>query len=299
VNPRLVIELAGIVIATVPVLVLLLVFRRADHARPEPKREVFITMLLGFVACLPAAALEVALKRALGTWVLAGGRFIDAYIVAGLIEEAAKMAVVFLWPWRRRFDEVMDGVVYTSAASLGFGLFENLIYIDAHVAALVCSVPGVAPLCSGHSTAGSSEAIVLGVIRGVTAVPMHAIASGIMGYFIGRARFHEWSPAEDAFDDLPDLLPQRVPRSVAWLFFGLLAAVGVHGTYDWAVFAMGSRPVVFLVLPVILGLSAFALVHMCRHALLIDDEHIKVGGRISLVDVVPVSRENSAIKPDV
>jgi RsiW-degrading membrane proteinase PrsW (M82 family) len=286
VNLARMIEAAGLAVAIAPVIVLLLVFRRADAARPEPKREVFVTMALGFLACVPAAAIEVAQKRALGTWALAGGRFLDAYLVAALTEESAKMLVVFLWPWRRGFDEVMDGVLYTAAASLGFGLLENLIYIDAHFAALFCGVPGVETLCGGRSFAGSVEGVILGAVRAITAVPMHAVASGIMGYFIGRARFHQWSPAADAYDDLPELLPHSIPRPVAWAVLGLLAAVGVHGTYDWAVFAMGTRPVIFLALPVILGISIFTLVRLVRHALHLDDERLGPSRRISLVEVV-------------
>lgn len=273
-TPPLGIEVAGLVVAVAPVLLLVMAFRRADAARPEPKREVIATMALGFCMCVPAAALEVAEKRLLGPWALAGGRFLDAYLVAALTEEGAKMLVVFAWPWRRRFDEVMDGVVYASAASLGFGLLENLIYVDQRFAALFCAMPGIEALCSGHNLAGSLEGVLLGVVRAITAVPMHAVASGIMGYFLGRARFHDWSPAADSFDDVPDLLPAAVPRRLAWCLFGLAAAVAVHGTYDWAVFAMGTRPVIFLALPVILGVSSFALVRLVRHALLIDDERL-------------------------
>jgi len=277
VDPPLPIEVAGLFVAVAPVAILVMVFRRADAARPEPKREVFATMALGFAMCVPAAALEVAEKQLLGRWALAGGRFLDAYLVAALTEESAKLLVVFAWPWRRGFDEVMDGIVYTTAASLGFGLLENLIYVDARFASLFCAVPGIAALCSAHNTAGTLEGVILGVVRAVTAVPMHAIASGIMGYYLGRARFHAWSPAADVFDDLPELLPPWVPRKVAWVLFGLAAAVGVHGTYDWAVFAMGTRPVIFLVLPTMLGVSGYALWRLMRHALVIDDERLGPG----------------------
>jgi len=273
------VEVAGLVVAVAPVAVLLAVFRRADAARPEPKREVFATMALGFAACVPAAALEVAEKRLLGPWALAGGRFLDAYLVAALTEEGAKLAVVLAWPWRRGFDEVMDGILFTAAASLGFGLLENLLYVDARFAALFCAVPGITALCSAHDTAGTLEGVILGLVRAVTAVPMHALASGIMGYYLGRARFHDWSPAADAFDDLPELLPAWIPRRTAWVLFGLAAAVAMHGTYDWAVFAMGSRPVIFLMLPTLLGIAGYALFRLGRHALAIDDERLGARAR--------------------
>lgn len=277
VEAALAIEVVGLFVAIAPVAVLLMVFRRADAARPEPKREVLATMALGFAACVPVAVIEVAQKHLLGPWALAAGRFLDAYLVAAFTEEGAKLLVVLAWPWRRGLDEVMDGILFTVAASLGFGLLENLIYIDVRFASLFCSFSGIATLCSEHNTAGTFEGVVLGMVRAVTAVPMHAIASGIMGYYLGRARFHDWSPAADIYDDLPDLLPAWVPRKVAWMLFGLTAAVAVHGTYDWAVFAMGTRPVIFLVLPTILGVSGYVLKRLVRHALVVDDE--RLGGR--------------------
>src|SRR5437588_402293 len=89
-----------------------------------------------------------------------GRRFVDGQVG----REALKLAVVLGFPFRySAFDEVLDGVVYTVAASLGFGLLENLAY--------------------------SATDVATGLARALTAVPMHAIAAGVMGYFVGRARF--------------------------------------------------------------------------------------------------------------
>jgi RsiW-degrading membrane proteinase PrsW (M82 family) len=300
VSRDLALEIAGLVVAVTPIVLLVMVFRRADSARPEPHGEVIATMALGFLVCIPAAALEVAEKRLLGSWASGGGRFLDAYFVAAFTEESAKMAVVFFWPWRRRnFDEVMDGVLYTAAASLGFGLLENLIYVNPWFASAFCALPGIASLCGPEHAANSQGVggVVLGVVRAITAVPMHAIASGIMGYFIGRARFDAWSPAEDTFDDLPELLPVFLPRTVSWCILGLLAAVTVHGTYDWAVFAMGSRPIIFIVLPLLLGVATFALVRLIRHALLMDEARLGSGRRSSLVVAILPPRRPSSPPP--
>ena len=58
------------------------------------------------------------------------------------------------------------------------------------------------------------------VLRAFTAVPMHALASGMMGYYVGQAKF-----ATD----------QRQER----VFFrkGLWAAICIHGLYDFIIFA--------------------------------------------------------------
>ena len=183
----------SIPLSTAPAIVLLWLFRQFDRTRPVPRRALYITMGLGALACGPAAVIEYALHALLGDVALIGGRFLDAFLVAALTEEALKLLVVVAWPYRRSvFVEVIDGVVYTVAASLGFGLLENLAYSAADVGTAVA--------------------------RALTAVPMHAIASGIMGYFVGRARF---VPSHNA-----------LPLWMAGLFCG----VAIHGGYDWAVY---------------------------------------------------------------
>ncbi len=270
-------------LAVLPVLVLGYVIRRADAARPEPRRVLLATLLLGFFSCVPVAVLEIAERRMFGRAVRGGGRFLDAWVVAALTEESAKLLIVLGYVWRwSAFDEVMDGVVYAVVASLGFGLLENLVYVSPWAARVFCSLPVVAGSCTGVVVGTAGERLVLGVVRAVSAVPMHAIASGLMGYFLGRGRFADVSPAEAAFSDLPELLPAVIPREAAWVILGLAVAVAVHGSYDWAVFAMGTRPVIFVEIPVLLASSGYVLVRLCKHAVALDDA-IRGTGRPSLI----------------
>lgn len=249
-------EVVGFVVAVLPVAVLLLVFRYADRWRPEPKREVVRAVVLGALACVPVFFAEVAMKRLLGPWSLAGAHAVDAFGVAALPEEFAKLAVVLAVPYRRRyFDEYTDGVLYTGAVSLGFGLFENLLFVSGAFANAVCAVPWISGLC-GAETAIRTDAqhVVLGLVRALTTVPMHAIASGLMGYFIGRSRFVDR------------------PQAIRWCALGLLVAVMVHGTYDWLVFALGHSPVIFGLLPALLVVTGFGLRHALRDALRLDED---------------------------
>lgn len=248
-------EVVGFVVAVLPVAVLLLVFRYADRWRPEPRREVFRAVLLGAAACVPVFFVEVAIKRALVPWSPAGSRLFDAYAVAALPEEAAKLAVVLAVPFRRRyFDEYTDGVLYTTATSLGFGLFENLLFVSGAFANAICAVPWIAGLCGAQAvTHTGAQHVVLGLVRALTTVPMHAIASGLMGYFVGRSRF---------------VRPGHGPR---WWATGLLVAVAVHGSYDWLVFTLGHSPVIFGLLPALLVLAGFGLRRALRHALELDE----------------------------
>ncbi|MDP3276650.1 MAG: PrsW family intramembrane metalloprotease [Deltaproteobacteria bacterium] len=188
--------LLGLGASLAAVLVILLGVRRLDAARPTPRVVTITTLGLGALTCAPAVAIELGLRAALGDALLIGGRFLDAFVVAALVEESLKLAVVLGYSQRRAgVLDVMDGVVYSVAASLGFGLLENA----------VCA-------CADPRTA---------LLRAVTAVPMHAVSTGVMGYFVGRAPFVRKE--------------SRIPVICA----GLALAVCIHGGYDWAIFDRG------------------------------------------------------------
>jgi RsiW-degrading membrane proteinase PrsW (M82 family) len=169
-------------------LVLLWAYRR-DRIRREPPRLVLGAFGLGVVAV--AAAIVVGLLLDPLAWAFGdtGALLFRAYVVAGLLEEAAKLAVVLFFIARHtEFDEVADGMVYTMAASLGFAVVENILYL-----------------------AGPSTVL---LVRGITAVPLHATAGGIMGYFIGMNRIEKRGS----------------------ILAGLFLAVLLHGTYDFLLF---------------------------------------------------------------
>jgi RsiW-degrading membrane proteinase PrsW (M82 family) len=121
--------------------------------------------------------------------------FASAFLVAAIPEELAKFLVLWLFAFRSKaFDEPMDGVIYGVTASLGFATFENILYVtDAGL--------GVA------------------VLRAVTAVPSHACAGALMGYFAGRAHFE----------------PEDRRRFLA-LAIGI--PVLLHGLYDFPLMAV-------------------------------------------------------------
>jgi protease PrsW len=90
----------------------------------------------------------------------------------------------------------MDGIVYTIVASLGFAVVENMLYVIR-------------------------TGIVVALLRAVTAVPLHALASGLMGYYLGVAKF------------ITDKTSERK------LFIkGLGLAILVHGLYNFFLFSV-------------------------------------------------------------
>ena len=183
----------SVTMAVLPSLYLVAYFYEQDRRRPEPKGLLLAAFALGFAATIPAAILEALFSMVAEKFV--GGRLVQtatqAYVVVALPEEGLKLLVVMWCCYRKRaFDEVMDGIIYTVVASLGFACLENIVFVV---------------------DAGMKVALA----RAFTAVPMHAIASAVMGYYVGLAHF----------------APTRRRRRLH-LAKGLFLAVAYHGTYD-------------------------------------------------------------------
>ena len=226
----------NVAIAVAPALLLLWLFQRWDAKRPEPPGQVRNVVIFGALTCIPAGIIEVLETKLLGDEVVGfQGSFTNAFLIAAVTEETVKLLVVLIYLWKKpHFDEVMDGILYTAAASLGFALLENVLYSAANP--------------------------VTGLVRAFTAVPLHAVASGIMGYSVGRAKFAK-------------------SGTVVWLAFGLMCAVAIHGTYDWALmsggtfgFAKAEGGLIGLleILPIVL-VGGGVLRLLVRHAQKLDD----------------------------
>lgn len=151
--------------AIVPSILLLLYFRARDVNR-EPTGVLLKVFGLGVLTVIPvllvAWPLSLVGKGLADPFAL--GAF-GAFATAAIPEEFFKFVVVWFYASRHReFDEPMDGVVYGATASLGFATLENILYVG-------------------------SGGLGVAILRAFTAVPGHAFAGAIMGYYVGRARF--------------------------------------------------------------------------------------------------------------
>lgn len=214
----------AIALAALPAVCLIAYFNWLDRKRPEPRGLIVKSVLFGFLAVLPAIAIEFAmsafLPRGMGRWARAA---VNGFLVAGLVEESVKFVFVNAFLRRRReFDEVADGIVYAACVSLGFALLENVTY----------------------AFDGNWGYVLL--LRSVTAVPMHAAASGIMGYYIGLAK----AGGKD-----------RRAAGLAW-------AVLIHGAYDFCAFSQSALS--FLVFPIVLA-ALVAVRKLFRAATALDE----------------------------
>lgn len=204
--------LLPLLIAIVPVALLLAYFGYRDKGEKEPwplMRRVFIC---GLFITIPAGLFEYAADNyGMDFWSnhLILYAFVTPFLFTALPEEFAKLFVVRQVAYDHpKFNELMDGITYTVIASMGFALFENVMYTVQF---------------------GSG----IGMLRAFTAVPAHALFSGVMGYSIGRAKFAKTKAEEKK-------LFQRA----------LLVGVAFHGLYDF--FVMSGIPyLILMVFPLI------------------------------------------------
>ncbi len=188
-----------LILSILPALFLLWYFERQDKGRKEPLRLKWKIFGWGIIATFFAAVIELNIEdlyNLLGIqnnfWLYI---FLSAFVTAAITEEALKFWVVKRHVYKdKHFDEIMDGITYTIIASLGFATLENIFYV----------------LEGGFA---------IGIIRALLSVPAHALFSGIMGYYIGKAKF---APAP------------WIRRNLLWKGFGF--AVLYHGLFNFLLF---------------------------------------------------------------
>ena len=219
--------LAGIVLALIPALLWLGFFYQQDRLEPEPKQFILGVFLLGG---LLANAVGIPVVRDLfraQEWMPrnAVANILGSILVIGFVQESLKYIAVrysvYLSP---EFDERIDGVIYGTAAGLGFGTMLNIHYVTAH----------------------AGVDLSMGVIRIAVTTLAQASFAGISGYFLGRAKFEE----EPAW-----WLPLGV--TIAAVLNGLFTYV--RG--EIVTVGLSYRPVNGLVLAAVVALGTFAVLY--------------------------------------
>lgn len=151
------------ILGFIPGIIWLFFFLQEDARRPEPKRLIISTFLLGGLATFMVLPLQILAKHVL----LAGGvpdaNPFHLFLLAAL-EELLKFAVVFFWVLRHKeFDEPIDAMVYMVVAALGFATVEN-------IATAIRAV----------------NSIELLTLRFIGATLLHSLSSGVVGYYWAR-----------------------------------------------------------------------------------------------------------------
>jgi RsiW-degrading membrane proteinase PrsW (M82 family) len=212
----------------VPIAGWLWFFYTRDRYDREPKRLILKLFLVGaFPVAIVAGIVNATFAETFGVVLPAAAAFLlTAVLVAPIGEEALKYLGAKLTTRRNRaFDEPVDGMIYGSAVGLGFAAAENVDYlVVAYTGAEL--FPGVTMGCDGFTCFA-----VVAVLRGFGTALVHALCSGIAGYFLAR-RVLDRAPPSAAFSGLA----LAAGFHALWNGLGLLAgfvALAVAGVVYW------------------------------------------------------------------
>lgn len=165
---------AGLIfLGLLPSLIWLAFYYRED-CHPEPKQLLARTFLMGIIVAPLAIVLQLGfLKMSVPIHDLTESVLSKTpmfFLWAALVEELIKFFAVYILIMRRpEFDEPLDGMVYMITAALGFAAIENVLI-------LFQILPD-----------GAFMTLSTLILRFIGATLLHALASGIAGYFLGMA----------------------------------------------------------------------------------------------------------------
>lgn len=176
-------------LSLLPCVLWLWYFASRSRYKKLSGRVLGLTFLFGALVTIPALALNQIGKLSL-SGILGDSHVTQLLLfvlIVGPVEEGLKLLAVHFYAYRRpEFDEALDGVIYGSAAALGFAAIENVVYLAQNDPMLV-------------------------LLRGPLSNPGHALFSAIWGMSLSRAKAK------------PNLFSARFPTIVqGWLYASLL-----------------------------------------------------------------------------
>lgn len=147
---------------------------------------------------------------------------IGLFLGIAFIEEYAKyLAVKILVMRRREFDEPVDGMIYLMTSAMGFAAAENAMFLF--------------PLLRENFLLG----VELTTNRFLGANLLHALASGIVGFFLARAWFS--------------------PRRHHFVAIGIIIASVLHAVFNYFILLKEETPQGLLYLILLLGVMAIVV----------------------------------------
>lgn len=147
----------------------------------------------------------------------------NIFVVVALVEEVLKYLVVKVKVLSSpELDEPLDVMLYMIIAALGFAALENiLLFLSPKVFFL--------PL---------GETLGLVGFRWISATFLHALASGILGYFLALSFF-------------------RTAQRRKFLFYGIFLATLLHGLYDLSIIKFEGDERLIIPIIILVGSAIF------------------------------------------
>jgi RsiW-degrading membrane proteinase PrsW (M82 family) len=162
----------GLVLSAIPAAIWIFFFYRLDRLEAEPKAMVLGVFVIG--ALVTAALHDFIINDVFNmnewqhnSW---WAHLLGGILIVGFVEQFMVWATVRYSVFRNaEFDERVDGVIYSVAAGLGLATVLNFYYV----------------------VRSDGVDLDIGSIRMVINALAYASFSGILGYFIGQARFEK------------------------------------------------------------------------------------------------------------
>ena len=162
--------MATLLITILPSLLIVAFFVKSDRF-PEPTSEIIKVFFYGILLCIPAFYINTALDEIYSNTNISKA-LIRSFLSAAPVEEVLKFTVLYSLVYKMKdFNELIVGIVYGVAVSLGFATLENMYYVY------------VLSEYFGTTSQG------LAILRSFSAIPAHAIFGATMGYFFMKYSF--------------------------------------------------------------------------------------------------------------
>ena len=220
-------------LAIIPVVLILLYVYSRDRNK-EPTKLLIKLFIFGIISCFLTLAITDVLDKIFPFFAEDEANlnhleiFLSVFIGVALVEEFSKWVMAYLIGYNsEEFDEVYDSIVYAVFVSLGFAFFENFLYVIGN------------------------QSILVGIFRGVLAVPGHACYGLYMGYYLSLAKIYSKRGR-----------PEIERR---YLFLSILVPTILHGIYDFCI--LSKIDALLLVFVVFVGLLYFfSISRLEKHA---------------------------------
>lgn len=206
-----------------PSIIWLLFFLRKD-VHPESNRMILKIFLWGILITLPAILIQLGVYAQLKALNLPFTLFLFTFYLGGvaLVEEGLKYLVI-----RDKilsdpeFDEPIDVMLYMIIVALGFAALENILVLF--------------PLSK------LSEIFTVSVVRFGGATFLHALCSGIIGYFLALSFF-------------------ETKKRLKLFIIGFITGTSLHGLYNFSIISIGGS--LKLIFPIIILISLAGFVFL-------------------------------------
>lgn len=215
-----------------PSLAWLVFYLHEDYRHHRITKLIAATFVLGGLAVFPVLAIQLFLNKNLPILKTAAYSF-PSFLVLGAFEELAKFLVVYLFIRRtKEFSaEPLHAMIYMVVAALGFAAAENIASV----------------FHAGRDAVLQSKVFETITLRFIGATLLHALASGVVGYYWGRAVAERFQ-----YSLVFRLLTEK--KRYPGIFFsemilrGLVIAILLHATFNYLIIKNGPTGLAILFL---------------------------------------------------